>query len=76
MTTMHDTAATRADLRQIARRLEAQLRASRRPAITDAIVLDIQALCVAEEAGSWSARTAAGRARPAAPAPASSWKTR
>jgi NTP pyrophosphatase (non-canonical NTP hydrolase) len=40
-----------ADLRQIARDLEAQLHANRRPAITDANQLDVQALCVAEEAG-------------------------
>jgi NTP pyrophosphatase (non-canonical NTP hydrolase) len=39
------------DLRQIACRLDAQLHATRRPAITDANALDVQALCVAEEAG-------------------------
>jgi len=40
-----------ADLRHIARRLLRNLIANRRPAITDANQLDVQALCVAEEAG-------------------------
>ncbi len=54
-----------ADLRQVARRLEAQLRAGRRPAITDASALDVQALCVAEEAGELvgAYRRWAGKAR-------------
>jgi NTP pyrophosphatase (non-canonical NTP hydrolase) len=53
------------DLRQIARHLEAQLRANRRPAITDANALDVQALCVAEEAGELvgAYRRWAGKAR-------------
>ncbi len=54
-----------ADLRRIARRLDAQLRANRRPAITDANALDVQALCVAEEAGELvgAYRRWAGKAR-------------
>jgi NTP pyrophosphatase (non-canonical NTP hydrolase) len=53
------------DLRQAARHLDAQLRANRRPAITDANVLDLQALCVAEEAGELvgAYRRWAGKAR-------------
>src|SRR5581483_4201565 len=53
------------DLRVIARRLEADLRANRRPAITDANQLDVQALCVAEEAGDLvgAYRRWAGKAR-------------
>jgi NTP pyrophosphatase (non-canonical NTP hydrolase) len=39
------------DLRQIARQLRAELRANRLPGITDANERDVQALCVAEEAG-------------------------
>ena len=64
MTTMH-AAAPAADLRQIARHLDAQLRANRRPAITDANALDVQALCVAEEAGELvgAYRRWAGKAR-------------
>jgi NTP pyrophosphatase (non-canonical NTP hydrolase) len=60
-----DHAAPAVDLRQIARRLEAQLRANRRPAITDANTLDVQALCVAEEAGELvgAYRRWAGKAR-------------
>jgi NTP pyrophosphatase (non-canonical NTP hydrolase) len=62
---MHGTATTPVDLRQIARHLEAQLRANRRPAITDANHLDVQALCVAEEAGELvgAYRRWAGKAR-------------
>jgi len=54
-----------ADLRKIARRLEGDLRAHRRPAITDASQLDVQALCVAEEAGELvgAYRRYAGKAR-------------
>ena len=54
-----------ADLRQIARRLQHDLRAHRRPAITDANALDVQALCVAEEAGELvgAYRRWAGKAR-------------
>ena len=65
MTTMPGTAAAPVDLRQIARHLDAQLRASRRPAITDANALDVQALCVAEEAGELvgAYRRWAGKAR-------------
>ena len=53
------------DLAQIARHLEAQLRANRRPAITDASPVDVQALCVAEEAGELvgAYRRWAGKAR-------------
>lgn len=53
------------DLRQVARQLQAELRASRRPAITDASQLDVQALCVAEEAGELvgAYRRYAGKAR-------------
>jgi NTP pyrophosphatase (non-canonical NTP hydrolase) len=53
------------DLREIARHLEAHLRANRRPAITDANQLDVQALCVAEEAGELvgAYRRWAGKAR-------------
>ena len=53
------------DLRQIACHLEARLRANRRPAITDANQLDVQALCVAEEAGELvgAYRRWAGKAR-------------
>jgi len=63
--TIPGAAAPAADLRQIARRLDAQLRASRRPAITDANALDVQALCVAEEAGELvgAYRRWAGKAR-------------
>jgi hypothetical protein len=59
------TAVPAADLRQIARHLDAQLRANRRPAITDANALDVQALCVAEEAGELvgAYRRWAGKAR-------------
>ncbi len=58
-------AARPADLRQIARRLQHDLRAHRRPAITDANALDVQALCVAEEAGELvgAYRRWAGKAR-------------
>jgi NTP pyrophosphatase (non-canonical NTP hydrolase) len=62
----HDRTATpAADLRQIARHLDVQLRANRRPAITDASALDVQALCVAEEAGELvgAYRRWAGKAR-------------
>ena len=54
-----------ADLRQIARRLERDLTARHRPAITDANGLDVQALCVAEEAGELvgAYRRWAGKAR-------------
>ena len=54
-----------ADLRQIARCLQADLAAHRRPAITDANALDVQALCVAEEAGELvgAYRRYAGKAR-------------
>jgi NTP pyrophosphatase (non-canonical NTP hydrolase) len=54
-----------ADLRTIARRLQADLAANRRPAITDANALDVQALCVAEEAGELvgAYRRWAGKAR-------------
>jgi NTP pyrophosphatase (non-canonical NTP hydrolase) len=54
-----------ADLRTIARRLQADLAAHRRPAITDANALDVQALCVAEEAGELvgAYRRWAGKAR-------------
>ena len=54
-----------ADLRQIARRLQSDLAAHRRPAITDANALDVQALCVAEEAGELvgAYRRWAGKAR-------------
>jgi NTP pyrophosphatase (non-canonical NTP hydrolase) len=54
-----------ADLRQIARRLNGNLRAHRRPAITDTNALDVQALCVAEEAGELvgAYRRWAGKAR-------------
>jgi NTP pyrophosphatase (non-canonical NTP hydrolase) len=60
MTTTHAV-----DLRLIARRLDAQLRANRRPALTDANALDVQALCVAEEAGELvgAYRRWAGKAR-------------
>jgi NTP pyrophosphatase (non-canonical NTP hydrolase) len=65
MTTLHGTASPAADLRQIARHLDARLRANRRPAITDANELDVQALCVAEEAGELvgAYRRWAGKAR-------------
>jgi NTP pyrophosphatase (non-canonical NTP hydrolase) len=46
-----DGATPAVDLAQIARHLDTQLRANQRPAITDANQLDLQALCVAEEAG-------------------------
>ncbi len=54
-----------ADLRTIARRLQADLTAHRRDAITDANALDVQALCVAEEAGELvgAYRRWAGKAR-------------
>ncbi len=39
------------DLAQAARRLQADLTAHRHPAVTDANALDVQALCVAMEAG-------------------------
>lgn len=39
------------NLREIARQLEQDLRADRRPGITDASQIDVQALCVAKEAG-------------------------
>ena len=54
-----------ADLRHIARQLHRELRANRRPAITDANQLDVQALCVAEEAGELvgAYRRYAGKAR-------------
>ena len=54
-----------ADLAQIARQLQQDLRANRRPAITDANQLDVQALCVAEEAGELvgAYRRWAGKAR-------------
>jgi NTP pyrophosphatase (non-canonical NTP hydrolase) len=53
------------DLREIARNLEDALRANRRPAITDANALDVQALCIAEEAGELvgAYRRWAGKAR-------------
>ena len=65
MITMRDTATPPVDLRRIARHLDAQLRANRRPAITDASLLDVQALCVAEEAGELvgAYRRWAGKAR-------------
>jgi NTP pyrophosphatase (non-canonical NTP hydrolase) len=49
----------------IARRLQRDLRANRRPGITDANQLDVQALCVAEEAGELvgAYRRWAGKAR-------------
>jgi NTP pyrophosphatase (non-canonical NTP hydrolase) len=58
-------AAPAVDLRQVAVHLEARLRAHRRPAITDANQLDVQALCVAEEAGELvgAYRRWAGKAR-------------
>jgi NTP pyrophosphatase (non-canonical NTP hydrolase) len=54
-----------ADLREIARALEPELRANRRPAITDVNALDVQALCIAEEAGELvgAYRRWAGKAR-------------
>lgn len=54
-----------ADLARIARQLDGDLRANRRPAITDANQLDVQALCVAEEAGELvgAYRRWAGKAR-------------
>ena len=54
-----------ADLAQIARQLDSDLRANRREAITDANQLDVQALCVAEEAGELvgAYRRWAGKAR-------------
>jgi NTP pyrophosphatase (non-canonical NTP hydrolase) len=63
--TMPGTTAPPADLRQIAGHLQARLRANRRPAITDANQLDVQALCVAEEAGELvgAYRRWAGKAR-------------
>ena len=56
---------TPVDLRQVARQLQADLRANRRPAITDASQLDVQALCIAEEAGELvgAYRRYAGKAR-------------
>ena len=56
---------TPVDLRQVARQLAADLRANRRPGITDANQLDVQALCVAEEAGELvgAYRRYAGKAR-------------
>ena len=65
MTTLPRAGTPPADLRQIARHLEARLRASRRPAITDANAQDVQALCVAEEAGELvgAYRRWAGKAR-------------
>ena len=53
------------DLREIGRDLRARLYANRRPAITDANQLDVQALCVAEEAGELvgAYRRWAGKAR-------------
>ena len=54
----------------------ADLRANRRPGITDANQLDVQALASPRKPGNWSAPTADGRARPAAPAPSPSSKTR
>jgi NTP pyrophosphatase (non-canonical NTP hydrolase) len=52
-------------LPEIARRLQRDLRANRRPGITDANQLDVQALCVAEEAGELvgAYRRWAGKAR-------------
>ena len=54
-----------ADLARIARQLDGDLRANRREAITDANQLDVQALCVAEEAGELvgAYRRWAGKAR-------------
>jgi hypothetical protein len=54
-----------ANPREIARQLEEDLRANRRPGITDANQLDVQALCVAEEAGKLvgAYRGHAGKAR-------------
>jgi NTP pyrophosphatase (non-canonical NTP hydrolase) len=53
------------DLAQAARRLNGDLHAHRRPGITDANALDVQALCVAEEAGELvgAYRRWAGKAR-------------
>jgi hypothetical protein len=58
-------AAPPVNLREIAPRLERNLRANRRPGITDASQLDVQALCVAEEAGklAGACRRHAGKAR-------------
>jgi len=53
------------NLAQAARRLQADLAAHHRPGITDANALDVQARCVAEEAGELvgAYRRYAGRAR-------------
>jgi NTP pyrophosphatase (non-canonical NTP hydrolase) len=53
------------DLREIARELEAHLTSNRRPGITDSNALDVQAMCVAEEAGELvgAYRRYAGKAR-------------
>ena len=60
-----DGSTAAADLRQIARCLDAQLSLNRRPGITDANALDVQALCIAEEAGELvgAYRRWAGKAR-------------
>lgn len=54
-----------ADLARIARQLDHDLRANHREAITEANMLDVQALCVAEEAGELvgAYRRWAGKAR-------------
>lgn len=53
------------DLQQIARELQDHLKANRREAMNDSNALDIQALCVAEEAGELvgAYRRWAGKAR-------------
>ena len=53
------------NLRDIAWQLEQDLRANRRPEITNAGQLDVQALCVAEEAGELigAHRRSTGKAR-------------
>lgn len=53
------------DLQAAARQLDADLALNRRPGITDGNILDIQAICVAEEAGELMGayRRWAGKAR-------------
>jgi NTP pyrophosphatase (non-canonical NTP hydrolase) len=53
------------DLAGIAEKLDTELTLSRRPGITDENILDLQAICVAEEAGELlgAYRRCSGRAR-------------
>jgi len=64
------------NLRDIACQLEQDLRANRRPKITNVGQLDVQALCVAEEAGELIGAHRRSTARPAAPEHYASFRTR